>query len=276
MTRCRGMLGSRWMAGGPLVLSRCQYTTGGPNQAGLSPNFDTVDNCSALNGSLEWQSFSTVWGNTTITRGPFDPLRPLQTLLSDGISPTGGGGLVDAGDAPMPSARIDVYLTGTAGSLVKAEKDVIYSRDLTGAPTPHNLYAPFYQTYIPATTAPPTASGIDGPASGNNFAGFLANGIYDYWDTVTASARGGLNNCLDANGSPIPLPTGADRVIVYTDEHGEAIVGYNPWAGFVLNADANHRCYEITQPTLFGSTIRVEANYPTSSRSTRRGPPRTR
>ena len=171
---------------------------------------------------------------------------------------------MDAGDAPMPSARIDVSLSGSAGALVKAEKDVIYSRDLTGAPTIHNLYAPFYQTYLPATLAPPTASGVDGPVGGNNFAGFLtgAGGLYDYWDVTGLSARGGLNNCLDANGTQIPTPTGWDHVAVYTDEHGEAIVGYNPYAGFVLNADANHRCFEITQPTLFGSTVNVEANYP--------------
>ena len=178
----------------------------------------------------------------------------------------------------MPAARIDVSLTGSAGALVSADKHVIYSRNLTGTASAafpnnaHNLFAPFYATYLPATSAPPTSSGIDGPAGGNDFAGFLNNATcapatasvdcYHYWDTVGLSARGGLNNCLDANGMQIPTPTGWDHVVVYTDEHGEAIVGYNPWAGFVLNADANHRCFEITQPTLFGSTVNVEANYP--------------
>ena len=44
--------------------------------------------------------FSRVWQDfTDPTLGPFDPQRPSQTLLSNGV--------LDAGDAPMPAARVD-------------------------------------------------------------------------------------------------------------------------------------------------------------------------
>jgi hypothetical protein len=191
-------------------------------------------------------------------------------LLSDG--------LLNAGDAPMPAARITVQLAGSAGALVPADKHVLYSRNGTGVASAafpnnaHNLYAPFYATYLPATSAPPTASGIDGPAGGNDFAGFVNNGgcapatasvdCYHYWDTVVLSSRGGVNACLGALGEPLALPTGADRVVVYTDEHGEAIFGYNPNVGFVLGVNSNNQCAAVAGPATFSSTIDVQAEYP--------------
>ena len=57
--------------------------------------------------------------------GPFDPARPDTSFLPDGK--------LDAGDAPMPAARIDVNLTGTVGALVAADKHVLYSRNRTGS-----------------------------------------------------------------------------------------------------------------------------------------------
>jgi len=242
---------------------------------GVSATFDTVDDCAIVSeGGLaggELGPFSNLYQQSSFTTiGPFDPLRPLDTLLSDG--------LLNAGDAPMPAARIDVSLTGTAGSLETADKDAIYNRGLAfpaGEPShddslvPHDLYAPFYESYIPATAADPvnggelgTSSGIDGPSSGNNFTGFLNSNPYDFWDTIVQTSREGFNACNDVLGSPIPLPTGADHVVVYTDEHGEAIVAYNPNVGFQLAPDANNRCFEITRPSAFASTITVQANYP--------------
>ena len=52
----------------------------------------------------------------------------------------------------MPALRVDVRIAaGGIGSLEKADKDDIYVRDRTLPDnTPHNLYAPFYEAYIPA------------------------------------------------------------------------------------------------------------------------------
>ena len=108
-----------------------------------------------------------------LTVGPFDPVRDFDTLLSDNK--------LDAWDAPMPALRVDVRIAaGGIGSLEKADKDNIYVRDRTKADnTPHNLYAPFYQAYIPA--AGPSAdfsdrSGVAGAFVSNNFPGFQNDG----------------------------------------------------------------------------------------------------
>ena len=126
--------------------------------------------------------FSRVFGDFAGTAriGPFDPLQ-LDTLLSDGS--------LNAGDAPMPAARVDVPIAtnkggsdlGGVGSLEPADKTQVYSRNTPGNPTAHNYYAPFYDTYIPSTSRPALSSGIDGPAQGNNFRGFLVDGLYNYW-----------------------------------------------------------------------------------------------
>ena len=141
----------------------------------------------------------------------------------------------------MPALRVDVSIGAgsTVGSLDKADKSLIYSRDGTGAGTAHNLYAPFYKALLPAALPNdvPDTSGVAGAFS-NNFTGFLGfsgsgsteqvAGIYDYWDTFTTSASSGFNACKDVLGRPIPLPTGNTGVAVYTDEHGEAYVKYLP------------------------------------------------
>ena len=127
--------------------------------------FDAVDNCT---GEGPLGGFSTVFGNlstTDTTIGPFDPIYPRSTLLSNGK--------VDAGDAPMPAAQIDVTIhannaadptdIGGVGYLYPSYKTEVYSRDgLGSAPNgdladpvkAHNFYAPFYSQYIPATARP--------------------------------------------------------------------------------------------------------------------------
>ena len=87
-------------------------------------------------------------------------------------------------------------------------------------------------------------------------------GIYDYWDTFTTSYSHGYNDCYDASGAAIPLPHGATGVAVYTDEHGEAFVQYNPYPGIVLTPDSNGRC-DIYGPAPVGqSTITATSVYP--------------
>src|SRR5262249_22539419 len=146
--------------------------------------------------------FSTVFGlSSDSSVGPFDLLRARDTLLSDGK--------LDAGDAPMPAARIDVAIAPNSGgatdisgvgSLASQSKAVSYSRDFLGDPIEHNLYAPFYSAYIPATSAPGDASsGIDGPATGNDFPGFLnSDPQYRFWDIADtlSSNIGTATECL--------------------------------------------------------------------------------
>lgn len=200
---------------------------------------DAVDNCL---GGGEMGAFSRLVGGTNPTVGPFDPVRPGSSFLPDGK--------LDAGDAPMPAARIDVSLAGTVGALENADKHVIYSRDRSGDSDGHNLYAPFYAAYIPATEAPQTSSGTHGPIA-NNFPGYQnEEGLYHYWDLLnTRNLPGGNNACRDVGGTGqfgdgtfIPRPAGYDRATVYTDEHGEAMIEFNPDVGAILTPNANGLC----------------------------------
>ncbi len=224
---------------------------------------DAVDNCAAPFG--ETGRFSNLLGFTNPTIGPFDPLHPSQTLLPDGK--------VDAGDAQLTPARIDVRLAeGSAGALEEADKHEIYSRNGLGSSTAHNIYAPFNVTNIPATSRGgfggflglPANSGTDTAIINNNFPSYLVFGLYHYWDFALQEEVGegrDLNNaCNDPLGDPYPTPFGADHVVVYSDEHGEAWVEFNPNAGFFLNVD-NNRC--DLAPGLIGTAaIQAESKYP--------------
>ena len=232
---------------------------------------DAVDNCNA--GSNHSGSFSRVFGDSsgTPSYGPFDPL-VLSTLLGDGN--------VNAGDAPMPAARVDVQIAkntggsdiGGVGSLEPADKSQVYSRNTLGNPIAHNYYAPFYGTYIPSTSRPGLSSGIDGPAQGNNFRGFLVDGFYPYWSFAevlrTEIAR--PTQCLrrkDQEPAYRLTPAGAQNVAVYTDEHGEAQVEYNPGTGAYYDAvgaikNANGGCDLEDVDVLGRSSITATARYP--------------
>ncbi len=216
----------------------------------LTTLIDQVDNCIA--GNDEDEDFSRVFGDNagdfSGTVGPFDALRPDDTLLSDGK--------IDAWDAPMPPIRIDFEIepnTGAptdisgVGSLVKVDKDDVYVRNpLLADDTAHNLYAPFYKAYIPARAAEydigTTASGTDGAFINNNFAGYLADWDepYDFWDIAESfnEAAGGDTDCLlrsDEDPAYRQLPAGDQGVVVYTDEHGEARVRFLPGTGFYFD-----------------------------------------
>src|SRR4051812_27861256 len=110
---------------------------------------DAVDACLGAavfpGGGRYSQAFGTLSAAPTL--GPFDPLRPQETLLPDGK--------LDAGDVPMPPARVDVAIAlntggtdlGGAGSLAVSVggqplgvlKCIAYTRDnrCTSATGPH-------------------------------------------------------------------------------------------------------------------------------------------
>lgn len=229
-----------------------------------SGSIDAVDNC--LGGGQTGQ-FSHIFGYTQFggflglaTLGPFDPLRPLQSLLPDGKT--------DKDDAPGPPLRIDVRIgPGGAGGLEAADKDNVYVRNsaLPDA-TPHNLYAPFYQALIPATLPGETGhtSGVAGSFT-NNFPGFVTD-YYDYWEILLRQRTDplrGRNVCRDELGNPRWSPLGDDHIVVYTDEHFEAIVAYNPNTGFNFAVDSNGRCdLDLPANRSFTSNITATSVYP--------------
>jgi hypothetical protein len=228
---------------------------------------DAVDNC--LGGS-QIGPFSHFYGYSQLstdplfdphwTLGPFDPLRPRQSLLPDNKT--------DAGDAPGPPLRIDVRIAaGGAGGLLKADKDDIYVRNRALPDSdPHNLYAPFYQALIPAALPGETGhtSGVAGSFT-NNFPGFLTD-YYDYWDLLinrrTDPLRG-RDVCRDELGAIRTSPLGDDHVAVYTDEHFEAFVAYNPNTGFNFAVDNQGACdLDLPANRSFLSNITASAVYP--------------
>jgi hypothetical protein len=233
---------------------------------------DSVDNCRG--GDVR---FSRVFGDFGRDGGPFDPVR-LPSLLSDGK--------LDAGDAPMPAARVDIAIApntnpstdiGGAGALVKADKTEVYSRDGNGTDSAHNLYAPYYGQYVPATAAEEldaAASGTDWFVQNNFNLGFF--GWYDNWDTLplktVLATDTGCNRTVDfehgAEDSPRTTPSGDQTVAVFTDEHGEAQVEYMPNAGgFFFDAvgaiiNDNRGCDLQDVDTLGTSAISATAKYP--------------
>jgi len=249
--------------GHPLLTPPCTAPTA--PVAGVPPALDAVDNCVGGTNYSRIAGYDyanpltmpiAALGGSDI--GPYDPLFP-ETLL--------GNGVVDQYDVPMPAAQIDVTMTGAVGALMSANKQMLLSRDGTGATTAHNLYAPYYSQYIPATSRGDISSGVDGPQNINDVAGFQTFGLYRNWDILNGVGETGINNCLTALGQTIPLEgTGANNFVsgtVYTDEHGNAEVLFNPNGGFNLTADANNRCAAfVSGPTTFTSTISIKAVYP--------------
>ncbi len=242
----------------------------------LAP-IEAVDACLSAQVFSGRGAYARVFGDLSRvpTVGPFDPLRPDETLLSDGK--------LDSGDVPMPSALVEVGIApnsgaatdvGGVGSLAIAVagqptgvyKCIPYTRDTrctsaTGphppstpnvapppfGPAPHNHYAPYYSRWQPATSATVgsspgaplarEASGNDGPPTGNNFPGYRGAGLYDYWQfaDVLASAEPRPTRCLERGGRFRQTPSGPQRVLVYSDEHGEAQVYFNPGRGFFFD-----------------------------------------
>jgi hypothetical protein len=226
-----------------------------------------------------------------VTSGPFDPNFPEETLLPDGQ--------LNAGDAPMPAARIDfaiapntdpLHSTDGVGYFVSTSKAKAYSEDDQGDNAPTNLFAPFYSQYIPATSRDPLgeASGVDGAIVANDFNGFLVNGLYHDWTALPlsylqATNTGCARTIRDARetpgGGPLTrqnlygLDGGVQTAAVYSDEHGEARIGFLPGGsegdGFYFDAlanttpgDTNKGCDLAHDPILGTATISATARYP--------------
>jgi hypothetical protein len=257
------------------------------NPAGTT---DAVDNC--IRGTVfggPAGSFSTVFGlrsNAGTSVGPFDPLYPHDTLLSDGK--------VDSGDAPMPAAQVDVKIDENSGAptdisgvgfLFPSYKTQVYSRDGFGSAKPHNFDAPFYYQYIPATMRPiaasppygaPQPSGIDGSNDPDGFNGFWwrSSSPYQNWQFAfsTSYHPNALSHCLQSQDPATlattyrPLPSGISAVAVYTDEHGEANVNFVPGLGFYFDnvgaLKAQGGCDLGGVGTLGKAHITVQARYP--------------
>ena len=261
----------------------CGPTTRPVNVTIAGPILDAVDNCdggrafSRVFDADGAGAIPPVWLGLSQepTRGPFDPQREDSTFLPDGY--------LTADDAPMPAARIDFTIAPNkhdnkdidgVGSFGPTDKSKLYSADRpansnagTGSQADHNLYAPFYSAYIPATGAPdPESSGTDG-LPGNNFPGYLVgDGVggegdrmdndrrYDYWD-IAHEFVGRTNNayetkCLRREDERQPFrmtPEGAQKVAIYTDEHGIGDVNFRPGSGFWFDS------LLATQPDLDGN-----------------------
>jgi ribosomal protein L28 len=250
---------------------------------------ESVDNCVGSAPDPDLGPFSSIFGLVGTGNdawGPFDPIRGWETLLSDGN--------LNADDAPMPALEVDVALTnagapGSVGTLSKADKSAIFNRNTPtyGGSTanignPHMLYAPFYKSLIPAALPFLGLNGTSGTAGTLNvdFRNYLTLalppgvttsdtldvGQYDYWDTFNLATEGGTNQCNDVLGNPISTPTGNDYVAVYTDEHGQAYLQFNPansdGEGIVLTPGSNGRCDVYTGSLTGTATIQAVTVYP--------------
>jgi hypothetical protein len=270
-----------------------------------SSTIDQVDNCTGLNGySIAFSRvFGDVGGNGT---GPFDQSYP-NTLLSDGN--------LNAFDAPMPALKIVFNSAGGMGGFDNsplADKRCVYARSIAGtfcanpnghgSPAPndinaaHNLYAPYYGRYIPATSRDSwysliggtgIASGSDGPfysnnnapndpltGQPNNFIGYGWYGFYPYWDiaSVLVQGAGQASPCLLTGRQYRPMNGFPTSIVAFTDEHGEARAqwqpgigndnfGLAPAAGGVGFVDDNNGC-DLQGVSLGAQTISAAARYP--------------
>ena len=255
---------------------------------------DNGDNCS---GGGETGPFSYLYNSATTLStgnaiGPFDPTDAPDTDLANGV--------LDSQDAPMPAALVDLAIAPNSsgaingvGSLQPANKTVTYSRDFGGDNANGNLFAPFYDAYIPATARPTdNSSGIDG-AYGNDFTGFLnipgdgsysqygpgSSGLYHFWNTAVLSSNVATQTSCFNNGANPPsgdgtyrqTPSGPNEVDVYTDQNGEAQVQYVPGDGYYFDnlpgvdegsLDGGCDLQNIQNGVLGTASITATAEYP--------------
>lgn len=237
-------------------------------------------------------------GSFAETVGPFDPQRSSETLLPDAK--------LDWGDAPMPAARIIAFIrpnnpldardVNGIGSLGADEDSVFkyeaysqshepYTNITGGAPdrATGDLYAPFYEQYIPATKRPlAEASGTTGEMN-NNGGDYLLDlrrdrGRYPNWRAVSLIENQAIDtSCLarvwDHQVAWRQTPQGPAKIALFTDEHGEAILKFRPGTGFYWNnlrdkagklvaSDRNPACDLGNVDVLGRAVIQVNAEYP--------------
>ena len=204
----------------------------------------------------------------SLATGPFDPLRAEDTYLPDGQ--------LNAGDAPMPAARVDLHIAAGGVADSTASRRSGCTRRMR--PCRSILSATRTRPSTRSTSPrPPQASGRRGsmvPRKGTTSRGSSSTG-----NTPTGCSRTRPRSLRTPTGwstrtSARPTSAGSrmspknvpDTVSVYTDEHGEAIVAYNPDKGFYFTADSNKRCDLGTGaagPVQLGSsTISAVALYP--------------
>jgi hypothetical protein len=168
--------------------------------------------------------FSTIYGPSIGAGiGPYDPQRYSETTFADRV--------VDAGDAPMPAAKVHVRIgdkaddpIDNAGRLEALLKSDLYDR---GESNSHRYFAPFYATYLPATEAADAgygreSSGIAGPRHYNNGA---ESGFLDCGTTADFNDDAG-----DGNSVPNESLTNED------DSHSHASCNADSGEGYVREA----------------------------------------
>jgi hypothetical protein len=263
-----GPLGNESPDGSPDV-----HVNQGSCPASTPDVFDQVDNCDGSYNGGYGRVYSRQFGDFADESGPFDPSYGYSTLLTDGR--------LNSSDAPMPALKIVGNSSGGMGGFVDGDlndKRCVYNRD-SGLPgsciTPgnslddaHELYAPYYVAFIPATSRNPlgAASGTDG-AYANNFPGYQWYGKYHYWEIAKtlSQGQGGNSGCLLRGAEERQLNTGATKVFVFTDEHGEARLQWQPGvnADFFgdLFVDENGGC-DLEGVTFPNQTLTVAGRYP--------------
>jgi hypothetical protein len=287
-----GPLGNESPDGSPDVhvsLSQCPGSD-------LDPYVDQVDDCTG-NEAL----YSRIFGDlTTGETGPFDQSYA-ATLLSDGrlnssdapmpalkIVFDSAGGMGGFANSCL-NDKDGVYnrnFDPTNPLPGQEEQGGPYSQidciaDGTSEDDPHALYAPYYSQYIPATSRNPfgAASGVDGPiytqvtGQPNNFAGFGWYGKYENWQiaktlvqAVAVPSTCRLRDNPNMGDTQFRQTNGfATRVIIYTDEHGEARANWLPGLGADffndVFVDMNGGC-DLEGLQFPAQTITASARYP--------------
>jgi hypothetical protein len=254
-----------------------------------STTIDQVDNCAGpgrpIGPPVQGTIFSRVFGDLGSDSGPFDADIP-ETLLSDGN--------LNSFDTPMPALKIVFNSSGGMGGFddysVLSDKHCVYNRNsdlangncVTTGHTrneAHALYAPYYGSYIPATSRDDAsslfnygnvASGTDAPAAENqpnNFNGYGGSGFYQFWEIAQVLVQNvpQKTDCvLTGNQSRFTndLPT---SITEFTDEHGEARAQWIPGVNSDLFAttfvDEDGGC-DLEGVALGPQTITAAARYP--------------
>ncbi len=263
--------------------------------ASAMPFVDQVDNCTGNEGL-----YSRIFGDlTTGETGPFDPSYS-STLLSDGrlnsndapmpalkIVYNSAGGMGGFANSCL-NDKDNVYNrafdpTNPLPGGEEAERAVLADRlhrsDGKSEDEAHALYAPYYSQYIPATSRDPcgAASGIDGPiyiqtASPTTSRASAWYGLYQNWQIASDAGderrqRHHLSSPRQRYGKSVYRQTNGfpTRVVIFTDEHGEARANWLPGLGADffndVFVDMNGGC-DLEGLTFPAQTITASARYP--------------